>query len=274
MVLPSFPERVTLWKEGRLAHVDFPALISYLNGKREGLSLQGPLEMWSQVAGEGPEEEFAIDLARSRIIYADRMREKAGDPPLKGEVEVERRMLRGLTEPVGMLYDASLLAGAYTRAIAFREGQTALDPDSLHLVVTYRLIGTFDSSDRRYHARTCFFAFPSIVSTTGLVVAPAKPREYYLARRFGGGRIGEEAVLMALEGRFLDHEDRRTTEVMRGYLLQALFYHATGNPFCDNPECRLYNAHWQEEMLRAQLGGERDLCPSHRSVLATWGKPG
>lgn len=273
MILPSFPERIIVWQEGRLAHVDFTALLSYLKGKRRELSVQGPCGIWSEVAGDVLEESFAEDLARSRVIHVDKPREKQGEEPLRGEVEVERRMLRGLTEPIGMIYDAFLLAGIYARALASRKEQAGLDPDSLHVLVTYRLIGTFDASDRRYHARTCFFAFPSIISTTGLVVAPAKPREYYLARTFGGGRVGEEDVLRAVSGRFLEHEDERTTEVMKGYFLQALFYHATGNPFCKDPECRLYNAHWQEEMLKAQVGGRRELCSSHEAMLTAGREP-
>jgi hypothetical protein len=273
MVLPSFPEKITLWKEGRLAHVDFPSLVSFLAGKREGLVIEGPLEIWSRVAGEELEDSFAAELAGSRVLHVDTLKTQ-GDPPLRGEVEVERRMLREIAEPIGMLYDATLLAASYAKSIAIGAGTGSLDPHALHIVVTYRLFGTFDVFDRRYHARTCFFALPSVISTTGLVVAPAKPREYYLARRFGAGRVGEADVLRALEGRFLDHEDRRTTEVMKGYLLQAILYHAAGTPFCDDRKCRLFNAHWQEELLEAQIGEKEDLCPAHRALFAGSTGPG
>jgi len=166
-----------------------------------------------------------------------------------------------------MLYDALLIAGAYSTSISALLDRRKLDPDTLHIVLTYRLIGTFEKYDRRYHARVACYAFPSVISTTGLVAAPAKPREYYITRNFLKGGLGEQELLEAIEGRYLDHNDERTTDVLKGYLLQALFYHATGNPFCDDPSCRLYNAHWQEEMLFAQLGGERELCRVHERML-------
>jgi hypothetical protein len=39
--------------------------------------------------------------------------------------------------------------------------------------------------------------------------------------------------------------------------------------FCDDPRCRLFNAHWQRELLGAQLGGQ-DFCGRHRATLAAW----
>lgn len=59
----------------------------------------------------------------------------------------------------------------------------------------------------------------------------------------------------------------RLTEVAKGYALQAVFYQALGEAFCKDPYCRLFNAHRQEEMLRAQLDGAFDLCPRHEGLL-------
>nr|WP_320416723.1 DUF6775 family putative metallopeptidase [Candidatus Nitrosotenuis chungbukensis] len=39
---------------------------------------------------------------------------------------------------------------------------------------------TFDSGDYRYHGRALIGANPSIISTTGIIEAPAKPRQYYM----------------------------------------------------------------------------------------------
>ena len=65
----------------------------------------------------------------------------------------------------------------------------------------------------------------------------------------------------------LRHDDPRLTEAMKGYVMQALFYHVTGDPFCEDRGCRLYNAHWQEEVIGAQLGGAYQLCPRHQGLL-------
>ena len=51
--------------------------------------------------------------------------------------------------------------------------------------------------------------------------------------------------------------------------MQAVFFAITGNAFCDDPCCRLFNAHWQAEMLAAQLEGP-DYCASHRQALERW----
>ena len=41
----------------------------------------------------------------------------------------------------------------------------------------------------------------------------------------------------------------------------------TGNPFCPDKGCRLFNAHWQEELIFAQLESDGEFCPQHTSIL-------
>ncbi len=53
--------------------------------------------------------------------------------------------------------------------------------------------------------------------------------------------------------------------------MQAVFYALTGDPFCEDKVCRLYNAHWQEDLLFAQLGGAYDFCPRHTALLQNLG---
>jgi len=50
--------------------------------------------------------------------------------------------------------------------------------------------------------------------------------------------------------------------------MQTLFFHLTGNPFCKNKNCRLYNAHWQEDLIQAQLTSKNDFCLQHEKMLA------
>ncbi len=264
---PSFPDRIVIWREGSQSIVDFTALEDFIRVTIPGIEITGPFDLWSGVRGAGDIGPFAVKLAGSRVFRIDTDRGTLKEPPLRGEIVVEERMIEGVTEPIGMLYDGKSLAGTYALAIRGSTLGNSPDPDSLHLVITYRLIGTFDASDVRYHARTSLYTYPCIISTTGLVVAPAKPREYYLAKNFLRDGKREDELLETIRGRFLDYNDERTTDVLKGYFLQAFFYHATGNPFCDNPLCRLYNAHWQEDMLRAQLEGEHDLCQVHEEIL-------
>jgi hypothetical protein len=69
------------------------------------------------------------------------------------------------------------------------------------------------------------------------------------------------------QGRFLDHGDLRITEVLKGYAMQALFFNLSGEPFCEDPDCRLFNSHWQEEVLHAQIDGQYEFCPRHEAML-------
>jgi hypothetical protein len=54
-----------------------------------------------------------------------------------------------------------------------------LELSHAHVVFTNRLFGTRDESDGRYHMSVSVYGFPSLISTTGIVEAPAKPKEFY-----------------------------------------------------------------------------------------------
>lgn len=178
-----------------------------------------------------------------------------------GEVEYEkRRMLDTTIKSLGVLYDGSKVTGIYAGSIA--EGQ--LSVENAHIVFTNQLVGTWDDNDKRYHARVAVYGYPSIISTSGVVEAPARPREFYLKRQMG---VDPVALKAEFRGRFIDYDDPRLTEVMKGYVAQALFYHMTGEPFCQDKTCRLYNAHWQEDLIHAQLTGD-DFCPEHAAFLS------
>jgi len=109
---------------------------------------------------------------------------------------------------------------------------------------------------------------PSLISTSGLVEAPAKPREYYLLKQ-QYEKLGKDLTELkaSFSRRFIDYGDKRLTEVAKGYVMQAVFYLLTGNPFCEDKGCRLYNAHWQEELIFAQLESEYEFCQRHTQLL-------
>jgi hypothetical protein len=186
--------------------------------------------------------------------------------PLPGEVEFERRLLLDphLKLP-GVLYDGLKLEMVARKLLPAEE----IEAGHAHIVFTNRLFGTWDDGDRRYHARVSVYGFPSLISTTGIVEAPAKPKEYYtMKRRYMalGMLVSFEELKEKFQGRFIDYDDPRLTEVMKGYVMQALFYHMGFEPFCQDKRCRLYNAHWQEELLEAQLGGQ-EFCERHAKIL-------
>ena len=140
---------------------------------------------------------------------------------------------------------------------------------TLHIIITNRLTCTFDENDRRYHARAVICANPAIISTTGIIEAPAKPKEYYfevMALKEQG--LDVESAKEKYKEKFLDYNDKRMTKVIEGYILQVIFYNITGESFCENIECRLNNAHWQKDLLFSQLEISK-LCKKHNEILAS-----
>jgi hypothetical protein len=139
--------------------------------------------------------------------------------------------------------------------------------NNLHIVFTNRLICTYDTTDSRYHGRAVICSNPAIISTTGMIEAPARPREYYFeAMKCKTQGLDIQDVKKNYSGKFLDYHDKRLSKISEGYLLQAIFYYMTGDAFCDSLDCRLNNAHWQKDLLYSQLKIGK-LCNKHQALL-------
>ncbi len=204
-------------------------------------------------------EILAKRLAKLRI--KDPMKRALSSGVFDGEVAYEKeRIKENKWKTFGILYEGILYQKILSDFILNGEDEE----QNCTIIITNQLIGTWDPDDLRYHLRTSIYGFPNMISINGLVLAPAKPREFYLKRQMG---IPLELLKEEYRGRFLDHNDHRMTEVLKGYLIQALFFQLTDNPFCDDPDCRLFNSHWQEEMLHAQLNGRYEFCPEHERFL-------
>ncbi|ABK76998.1 conserved hypothetical protein [Cenarchaeum symbiosum A] len=207
-------------------------------------------------AFDNMDRRVAAELAASRVFRPLRPFERH-DPTVS---EIEHELDRAPAGPGNIVYYDGFEA---QRIIA------GLVPDDrcLHIVFTDRLMCTYDPGDYRYHGRALIGANPSVISTTGMVEAPAKPRSYY-TELISGMDIGMnmEVVNRRYSGQYLAYHDRRTSLVAQGYVLQAIFYYMTGEAFCDTKECRLHNAHWQSDLLYSQI--ERGLlCPRHQGML-------
>ena len=141
------------------------------------------------------------------------------------------------------------------------------DNETLHVILTNRLTCTFDENDKRYHARAVICANPSIISTTGIIEAPAKPKEYYFeVMKLKSQGLNIKSAKEKYKGKFLEYNDKRLTKILEGYLLQVIFYNITGESFCEDIECRLNNAHWQKDLLFSQLEITK-LCKKHNEIL-------
>jgi Probable metallopeptidase family (DUF6775) len=168
-----------------------------------------------------------------------------------------------------ILYDGFMMQRLFETMINENESNT----NHVHIVFEDRLICTFSEEDWRYHARTILGGSPSIISTTGIVEAPAKPKEYYinqmLSAAYDIAADGDDKndVISSSGKKYLDYGDYRINFAAVGYALQTLFFFITeGNPFCNDINCRLYNAHWQEELIHSQIQSER-LCNEHSVSL-------
>jgi hypothetical protein len=188
--------------------------------------------------------------------------------PFPVEIEHEKERISDPHKKVaGMLYDGFRLQRLFRELLEKTESSFK----HLHIIFTNRSIATWDSGDGRYHARTSVYGFPSIISIPGIVEAPAKPREFYIQRKAlvasGMAReVVEEELKEKFRDRFIDYEDPRMTEILKGYVIQAFFYHIMFEPFCKDKNCRLFNAHWQEDMMHAQLE-ESEFCERHEGIL-------
>lgn len=143
------------------------------------------------------------------------------------------------------------------------------DKEAVHVILTKRLLAT-PEQDRRLHIRTAVFSDPSIVSSAGIVEGPAKPRDYYLLKTrydsLGLWNLKEEGVKKEFKSRFIDYADVRINEVIKGLVSQAIFFYTTGEPFCDKKACRLFNAHWQEDLIYSQIK-KATFCLRHKKML-------
>lgn len=216
----------------------------------------------SSYSGEEREtivSETTLHLARLKV--RDVTKKDVQVDPLNPEIDYERRNLTKATDRAyGVIYEGFKLQQLYWSFIDPKEKNL----DHLHLVITNQLFATWDENDLRYHARVGVFGFPSIISTSGVVEAPAKPRDFYLKKQLGEDLHTLKEVY---QESFIDYKDSRMTDVMKGYAAQALFYFLVGYPFCEDGNCRLFNAHRQSELLQAQLSSAYEFCPRHQAVL-------
>lgn len=230
--------------------MDFRFVHVYSNARLDGKAVAG------EIAKTFP--SCRVDV-RQPFQYDDRI-ERARISNLKQSFEKQPKQQQEAMMP---LYDGFALQRIFAEMIP------AAEADHVHIIFTSLLTCTFSEDDLRYHGRTVICGTPSIVSTTGIIEAPAKPREFYLAQL--GGIVDIGSLKKKFAGRFIDYDDDRITDAAAIYTLQALFFFITdGDPFCEDKNCRLYNPHWQEELIRTLKGGT--LCRRHRQMANKFNK--
>jgi len=166
------------------------------------------------------------------------------------------------------IIDGFYLQRLYSRIIDENESQLS----HIHLVFDDNLVCTFDENDKRYHARPIICGSPSIISIPSIIEGPAKPKGYYFKHMLKDMlSISSKEIENEFAGTFVSYDDRRLMQVATGYAIQAIFYFLTnGNPFCTQYPCRLFNSHWQEELIYTQVKNPV-LCKEHLRLMAQAG---
>jgi hypothetical protein len=202
---------------------------------------------------------LAESLAEARVLSPhDR---ETGNTML-GIVRYEERALESPERAGGVIYDGLAVQQALHERLPDAERSLA----HLHVPLLDRVVGTWGDHDGRWHKRVNVLGQPAVVSVPGLYEAPAKPEQYYKEQQkhalLGGGAPPREVLENEVEGEFLVEDDPRTTDALKGYVLQAYHYLDTGEAFCDEETCRLHNPHRQPGVVAAQLR-EPEFCPAH-----------
>ena len=206
--------------------------------------------------------DSAIKIAECKIFNLRKDFEK--HTPTNEEVLFEESNINDTSKTENIImYDGFQLQKVLANLIPESENIENI----FHVLFTNKLTCTYDCKDFRYHGRALIGTNPSIISTTGIIEAPAKPREYYfdLMTNLRQG-INVETIKQKYKGTYLEYNDSRLSKIVQGYLLQAIFYYETGDPFCNNLECKLFNAHWQKDLLHSQLKVGK-LCKNHQEIL-------
>ncbi|WP_181685554.1 DUF7001 family protein [Halorhabdus salina] len=204
-------------------------------------------------------DTVAETFAASRVL--DPYDRETGNT-MFGIVRYEERALDDPERAGGVLYDGL----AVQRALAKRLPASERGLDHLHVPLLDRVLGTWGDHDGRWHKRVTVLGQPALISVPGLYEAPAKPEQYYKEKQkhalLSGDAPPREVLESEVEGDFLVADDSRTTDVVKGYVLQAIDYLETGEEFCDAEGCRLSNPHRQPGVIEAQLR-EPKFCPDH-----------
>jgi len=203
--------------------------------------------------------DLAERFAEARVL--DPYERETGNTML-GIVRYEERALAHPEREGGVLYDGVAVQRALNAALP--EDERSLD--HLHVALLDRVVGTWGDHDGRWHKRVNVLGQPSLVSVPGLYEAPAKPEQYYQEKQkhalLSGDAPPREVLENQVEGEFLVDGDPRTTEALKGYVLQAVHVAMTGEGFCDDEICRLTNPHRQDGVVEAQLR-DPEFCARH-----------
>lgn len=232
------------------------------------------MELLPGTAVEARTDFFTFHLARfepSQVeVLTEQLVARLHEREVRNLVAPDRRAEFDEVTPqerdLGVIYLASQLQDVMAPLIAEQERAAAY----LHLVYIDQCIGSYVPGEIMLILQAIQHGQPTIISTTGMVEAPALPREYSFRRAqlvaFGMDEATAE-LDEAFADRTLGHEDRRITRAAGGFALQALFHHMFGEQNCQEANCPLRQATTHDELAAAHLGDGSCLCSRHALML-------
>ena len=248
--------KIILYDEPAVSEIKISNLANFIK-KTFSLDVELRKNIFSKV-----DQSIAKDMASCRIFNSKKPFDRHS--PNLEEIQFEKNSFEDTTKIKNIImYDGFEFQKIVSSLIP--ENDNLLD--YFHIVFTNKLTCTFDYNDYRYHGRAVICSNPSIISTTGIIGAPAKPRDYYIelfSKMIQGLNI--ESIKKKYQGTYLEYHDERLSRIVEGYVMQALFYYLTGDEFCDQKECRLFNPHWQKDLLYSQIEIGK-LCEKHEKIL-------
>ena len=210
---------------------------------------------------ESSDEMMFEKIAATRIFDLKNQFKK--HKPSIDDIQIEKENVDTSNKETIALYDGFELQKIITEQIPPDDRACNI----LNIIFTNKTTCTFDrEGDFRYHARALIGSNPAIISTTGIIEAPAKPKQYYLDLITCFSAERTEEVKERYKGEFLEYHDSRLCKIAEGYILQGIMYYETGEAFCENKKCRLFNSHWQKDLLYSQIENSK-FCKRHSEIL-------
>jgi len=249
-------DQVTLYRAPTTA-ADADAIADWLRER-----VDAGVEVRDRFLSVSGDDELPEEFAAARVL--DPYDRETGNTML-GIVRYEERALDHPERAGGVIYDGLQVQASLRRRLPPDERGL----DHLHVPLLDRVLGTWGDHDGRWHKRVTVLGQPGLISVPGLYEAPAKPEQYYKEKQkhalLSGDAPPREVLENEIEGAFLVADDPRTTDALKGYVLQAYHYLATGDAFCADERCRLANPHRQPGVVEAQLR-DPEFCPDHAKL--------
>lgn len=252
------PERVTLYR-APTSPCDVDEIARWLADR-----VEADVSVEDRFLERFGDDDLAEAFARARVLSPF---DRETGSTMYGILRYEERVLADPDRGGGVIYDGLAVQRALNRSLPPEDRGLS----HLHIPFLDRVIGTWGDHDGRWHKRIAVLGQPALISVPGLAEAPAKPEEYYKKKQqsamLTGGSPPREVLDAAIEADVILPDDPRTTDALAGYALAAVNMIATGEGFCDDPDCRLANPHRHAGVIRAQLE-EPSFCPRHDARYA------